>query len=204
VGEGEAPDTEWVTAMATIEPSTRRRFLPSAQAFTVDDLLELPDDGNRYELFNGSLLVSPAPTPVHQSIITAVLAVLLQARPPELVPLTTVNVRATDKDFFIPDVVVVRKEVVKTVGLMFSPSDILLAVEVVSPSTKMRDRMFKAEAYAKAGIPNYWRIEPDEGPTLYVHELKGELYEPPAVFKAGTVADLTKPFPISFDSAVLE
>ncbi|MFI7613689.1 hypothetical protein ACIBP6_20905 [Nonomuraea terrae] len=52
--------------------------------------------------------------------------------------MTTVNVRATA-------VVVVRKEVVKTVGLMFPPGDILLAVEVESPSTKMRDRMFRAE-----------------------------------------------------------
>ncbi len=61
MGEGETPDTEWVTAMATIEPTERTAF--PAAPFTVDDLFNFPDDGNRYELFNGSLVVSPAPTP---------------------------------------------------------------------------------------------------------------------------------------------
>lgn len=70
--EGVTPDTEQVTAMATIEPTTgsavgepapRRTVLPGAPPFTVDDLLKFPDDGNRYELFNGSLVVSPAPPP---------------------------------------------------------------------------------------------------------------------------------------------
>ncbi|PZG20273.1 Uma2 family endonuclease [Nonomuraea aridisoli] len=189
--------------MATIEPSTRRRFLPSAQAFTVDDLLELPDDGNRYELFNGSLLVSPSPTPLHQRIIYRLQRILDDAMPPGLEPLATVNVRVSDKDFYIPDLVVVREDETKTVELMFAPGDILLAAEVVSPSTKMRDEMFKVEAYAKAGIPSYWRINPEEGPALYVHELKGKRYGEPAVFKAGAAADLTAPFPISFDPADL-
>ncbi|MFC7588440.1 hypothetical protein ACFQYP_35580 [Nonomuraea antimicrobica] len=50
--------------MATIEPTdTERTVLPGRPPFTVDDLLNFPDDGNRYELFNGSLLVSPSPTP---------------------------------------------------------------------------------------------------------------------------------------------
>ncbi|TDD31377.1 Uma2 family endonuclease [Nonomuraea terrae] len=189
--------------MATIEPSTGRRFLPSAQAFTVDDLRELPDDGNRYELFNGSLLVSPSPTPLHQRIIYRLQRILDDAMPPGLEPLATVNVRVSDKDFYIPDLVVVREDDVKNVELMFAPGDILLAAEVVSPSTKMRDEMFKVEAYAKAGIPAYWRINPEEGPALYVHELKGKRYREPTVFKAGTAAGLATPFPISFDPANL-
>ncbi len=54
--------------MAT-EPTTARTVLPGVPPFTVDDLLKFPDDGNRYELFNGSLLVSPAPTSLHQRAI---------------------------------------------------------------------------------------------------------------------------------------
>lgn len=189
--------------MATIEPSTRRGFPSSAQAFTVDDLLELPDDGNRYELFNGSLLVSPAPTPMHQLIITNALLMLQHVMPPPLVALTTVNVRVSDKDFYIPDLVVVPEEAARNVELMFSPADILLAAEVVSPSTKMRDELFKVEAYAKAGIPTYWRIDPAEGPTLHVHHLSGKRYDDPAVFKPGEPADLTTPFPITLDPADL-
>ncbi|WP_345400667.1 hypothetical protein [Nonomuraea salmonea] len=53
-----------MTAMATIEPAKHVARTEALSApFTVDDLLEIPDDGFRYELFNGSLLVSPAPHP---------------------------------------------------------------------------------------------------------------------------------------------
>ncbi|WP_188189976.1 Uma2 family endonuclease [Nonomuraea sp. SYSU D8015] len=102
--------------------------------YTVDDLLEFPDDGNRYELFNGSLLVGPAPTPAHQRIIYRLQRILDDAMPSELEPLSTINLLVTDKNFYIPDLVVVTEESTMSVGLMFSPGDILLAVEVGSPS----------------------------------------------------------------------
>ncbi|MFG1612342.1 Uma2 family endonuclease [Nonomuraea wenchangensis] len=187
--------------MATIEPSTERTILPGVPPYTVDDLLKFPDDGNRYELFNGSLLVSPAPTPLHQRIISRIMLSLMQAEPPHLETLTTVNVRITDKDYYIPDIVVVPLEVTDKVGLMFGPSDVLLAVEVGSPSTRMRDEGLKTLAYAQARVPIYWRVEPDEGPALYVYELDGDAYGPPAVHKAGSVAELSRPFPLAFDPA---
>jgi Uma2 family endonuclease len=202
VSEGENLDTEWVTAMA-IEPTTRRTVLPGAPPFTVDDLLKFPDDGNRYELFNGSLVVSPAPTPLHQRAIFRLQRILDDAAPPELEPLSTVNVRPGDKDFYIPDLVVVSVGAADSVALMFAPDDLLLAVEVVSPSTKMHDRATKAAAYAAAGIPLYWRVEPDEGPTLYVYELDGDTYKEPIAHKAGTTITLSAPYTVSFDPAEL-
>jgi Uma2 family endonuclease len=86
---------------------------------------------------------------------------------------------------------------------MFAPDDVLLAVEVVSPSTKARDRATKVQAYAEAGIPAYWRAELDEGPTLHVYELDGEVYRGPSAHKAGTIASLETPFPVAFDPADL-
>ncbi|MEQ4719578.1 Uma2 family endonuclease [Nonomuraea sp. B19D2] len=190
--------------MATIEPTAERKVVLPLPPYTVDDLLKLPDDGNRYELFNGSLLVSPAPTKLHQLAITRLLFILGDAAPSELVALSTVNLRVTDKDFYIPDLVVVPEEAMHTDPLMFSPEEIILAVEVVSPSTKMRDRGLKAAAYAAAGIPGYWRVESEEGPTLYAYELNGDSYDPPTAYKAGEVANLTVPFPVSFDPADLD
>ncbi|MBF8194476.1 Uma2 family endonuclease [Nonomuraea sp. K274] len=198
--DGWFPDTGQVTAMATMEPAGRTAF-PHAP-FTVDDLLKFPDDGNRYELFNGSLVVSPAPTPLHQDTIFLLQTILHQAVPSHLKVYSTVNVRVSDKDFYIPDLVVVPRATAKSVKLMFAPSDLLLAVEVVSPSTKLHDRGMKAAAYA-AGIPAYWRIEPDEGPTLYVYEIDGDTYSGPTAHKAGTRATLSSPFPVSFDPADL-
>ncbi|MEV4110456.1 Uma2 family endonuclease [Nonomuraea sp. NPDC049695] len=190
--------------MATMEPTAGREVVLPPLPYTVDDLLKFPDDGNRYELFNGSLLVSPAPTKLHQLAITQLLLILAEAAPPKVMPLSTVNLRVTDKDYYIPDFVVVTQESMHTDELMFSPEELLLAVEVVSPSTRMRDRVLKATAYAAAGIPVYWRIELGEGPTLYVYELNGDSYDPPTAYKAGTVANLTAPFPVSFDPANLE
>src|SRR5690606_25652366 len=143
VGKGRIPDTGRVTIMATSEPTTTSTVLPGRPPFTVDDLLKFPDDGNRYELFNGSLLVSPAPTPLHQRVIFRLQRVLDDASPPELEPLSTVNLRVSDKDFFIPDLVVVPMASTEQVELMFSPEHLLLAVEIVSPSTKARDRALK-------------------------------------------------------------
>ncbi|MDP4511121.1 Uma2 family endonuclease [Nonomuraea turcica] len=189
--------------MATIEPTPGRGFLPGARPFTVDDLFKFPDDGNRYELFNGSLVVSPAPTPRHQRIIYRLQRILDDAAPAELEPLSTVNVRPSDKDFYIPDLVVVPKAVSDSVRLMFAPRDLLLVVEVVSPTTGVHDRTAKVAAYAAAGIPFYWRVEPDEGPSLYVYELQGDSYRGPVAYKPGALAILSWPYPVSFDPADL-
>lgn len=202
MGEGETPDTEWVTAMATFEPIAGRATFPVVP-FTVDDLLEFPDDGYRYELFNGSLVVGPAPTPRHQRVISRLLFILNEAAPPALECLTTVNVRSSNENFYIPDIVVVPQQVTETVDLMYAPSDLLLAAEVVSPSSRVIDRALKVAAYAEAGIPLYWRVEPMEGPTIYVYELDGPSYSGPVVHKAGTTATLSSPFPVSFDPAEL-
>ena len=187
--------------MATIEPAGPRVFPLGNAPYTVDDLLKFPDDGNRYELFNGSLLVSPAPTIHHQVAITNAMRILLGAVPDDMMILTYVNFRVSDKDYYIPDFVVVPRSAAVRGGLMFSPRDMLLAGEVVSPSTRKQDKGLKPLAYAEAGVPVYWRLELDEGPTLYVYELNGDSYDPPTACKAGTVAELTKPFPVSFDPA---
>ncbi|MET8991481.1 Uma2 family endonuclease [Nonomuraea wenchangensis] len=182
--------------MEPIEPGC-----PRDSSCTVQDLLTFPDDGKRYELCDGNLLVSPASTPHHQRFISNALFASAQAQPPHLTTLPTVNLRISDRDFYIPDIVVVPRELVDTVGLMFGPDDLLLAVEVGSPSTKMRDEEVKTLGYAQARVPVYWRVEPDEGPALYVYELDGDAYGPPAVHKAGSVAELSRPFPLAVDPA---
>ncbi|MEO3871356.1 Uma2 family endonuclease [Nonomuraea sp. B12E4] len=187
--------------MATIEPTARRAAFPIAP-YTVDDLLKFPDNGNRYELFNGSLAVSPAPIPLHQRVINRLVRVLEDAAPPGLEALSYVNVSPSAKDLYIPDVVVVSESASESVGLMFAPSDLLLVVEVISPSTGMYDKTIKAAVYAAAGIPLYWCVEPD-GPILYVYELEGDSYKEPVAHKAGTTVTLSSPYRVSFDPADL-
>ncbi|MFB4264557.1 Uma2 family endonuclease [Nonomuraea sp. GTA35] len=182
---------------------TRRTVLPGAPPFTVDDLLTFPDDGNRYELFNGRLVVSPALSLLHQDVIFRLQMIMHQVVPPGLKVYNTVNLRASEKDLYIPDLVVVRKATVRPKLLMLAPSDLVLAVEVTSPSTGSIDRGAKTDAYARAGIPAYWRIEPFEGPTVYEFELSGDSYRGPIAHKPGTVLTVSTPYPVSFDPADL-
>ncbi|MEU9830216.1 Uma2 family endonuclease [Streptosporangium sp. NPDC048047] len=193
--------------MATTEPTTghapERTVLRGRPPFSVDDLLTFPDDGNRYELFDGSLLVSPPPVPLHQFASLRLMRIIEDAAPPDLEPLPGVGLGAGPRDFFIPDLVVVPTEAVEETELMFAPDDILLAVELVSPTSRKRDRHMKRSAYAAAGIPLYWRVELGDGPSLHVHELAGDEYKPAVRYEAGETATPAAPFEVSFDPAAL-
>lgn len=170
--------------------------------FTVDDLMRLPDDGRRYELIDGSLLVSPAPIPIHQLIVKRLLVVLDQVVPSEYEALDTLNVKVDEENFFIPDLVVVRTESVYADKLMLDPAEVLLAAEIVSPSTRSRDRILKLAKYAEAGISYYWRVEPKEGPALYTYELgEDRSYRLCHAVQAGEKIELTRPFPVTLDPA---
>lgn len=180
-----------------------RTVLPGRPPFTVADLLRFPDDGNRYELFEGSLLVSPPPTPVHQLVVMRLVRFLEDAGGPDLAPVPRINLRVGKADFLVPDVAVVPSGLAAGTEAAFAPRDVVLAVEVVSPHTRRRDRVMKPSAYADARIPFYWRVEPAEGPAVYVHELDGESYRLVRRCEAGQVATVTAPFRMSFDPAEL-
>ncbi|MET8870054.1 Uma2 family endonuclease [Nonomuraea sp. NPDC004580] len=165
----------------------------------MDDLLELPDDGCRYELFAGSLLVGPVLTPIHQATVFALQRTLHAAKPADLTVLSAVGVRASESDLYIPDLVVVPKAAARSAEPMVRPEDVLLAVEVAGPGTAAVDRHLKSAAYAEAGVPAYWRLES----ALHVYRIDGDLYGEPAVFRAGAQARLSEPFAVSFDPGEL-
>ncbi|GAA2278660.1 Uma2 family endonuclease [Nonomuraea roseoviolacea subsp. roseoviolacea] len=176
---------------------------PHHPPYIVADLLGLPGDDIRYELVNGSLLISAGPTPLHQRVSSRICRILEDVAPEGVEPLQTVNLRVGFRELYVPDVAVVPAAATESATSMVSPRDVTLAVEVVGPTSRAQDRFLKPEVYAAAGIPVYWRVEMDEGPTLYVYELDGETYGPPTAHKAGVVADLHAPFPVSFDPADL-
>ncbi|MFF4191927.1 Uma2 family endonuclease [Nonomuraea sp. NPDC001831] len=194
--KGVTPDTEWVTA-TPIEPPTRCTVLPGPD----DDLLTFPNGGNRYERVYGSLVVSPPSTPDHQRVISRLLVILDDAAPPGLEPLPGAGVRTDEECLHIPDLVVVPEKACGSGPL--AAGDVLLAVEVAGPHTRLFDGTNKVLSYAAAGIPVYWRVEPDEGPTLYVYELDDDSYKGPVAYEAGTTVSLSAPYPVSFDPAVL-
>jgi Uma2 family endonuclease len=136
--------------------------------FTVDDLERMPDDGRRYELLDGVLLVSPAPGTRHQKVVVRLAALLDSACPDDLHVLAApFAVRPKPDTELQPDVLVARDEDLTEKLLPVAP---VLAAEVLSPSTALIDINTKKAAYQRMGVRSYWIIDPLE-PRLTVFEL---------------------------------
>jgi Uma2 family endonuclease len=129
-------------------------------AYTVEDVLKLPDDAPRVELSDGVMIVVRSPTGRHQNIGNLLWLWLGQHAPDKFVAVTAVGVLVSHKDTFEPDVLLLRLPVDDT-NHYFDARQVVIAVEVVSPGTKRRDRLDKPAEYAAAGIPHFWRIEQD-------------------------------------------
>ena len=135
----------------------------ATRQWTVDEVLALPDDGNRYELIDGELLVTPSPALVHQYIVGRLHAALLAWLEPigagEAL-LSPADLRLTPETIVQPDVFVVP------IGAE-PPRNwpdvkrLLLAIEVLSPSTSRADRVRKREFYLRVSVPEYWIVDPD-------------------------------------------
>ncbi|MGF1645759.1 MAG: Uma2 family endonuclease [Kineosporiaceae bacterium] len=165
---------------------------------TVAEYLALPDpdDGQRYELVDGVVLVTPSPTFDHQWDSAQLHVQLFLASPPELRVLAApFDVRLADDTLVRPDLVVLRRRDVVDGRLTGIP---LLAVEFLSPSTRGQDLLLKRARYARAGIPSYWVVDPDTGEAViseldqqgrYVDVARGRLRD----------ADLSldRPFPVT-------
>ena len=130
------------------------------EPWTLADLESLPDDGNRYEIVDGSLLMSPAPPTDHQSVASKLIALLDAATPSGLRVTHGVGLLVEgegETQYLIPDVLVVDHAVKGMQAYM--PAQVHLVVEVVSPSSVTRDKVTKRNVYARLGIPNYWIVE---------------------------------------------
>jgi Uma2 family endonuclease len=164
------------------------------EPFTLSDLDRMPDDGHRYELLDGTLIVSPAPGPPHQRV-AAVLVVLLElACPEELVVFPNVGVRIGPRSALEPDVVVARPSDVSGARLARAP---LLVAEILSPDSALRDLNLKKAAYERFGVPSYWVIDSDlEQPSLRAFDLVRGEYRETGQAAGDTPFRADRPFPV--------
>jgi Uma2 family endonuclease len=154
---------------------TTMTLLPRSRPLTYADLEAVPDDGHRYEIVDGTLVVTPAPMWPHQRAVTRLAAALLAACPDNLDVLAApLDVRLGDDTVLQPDVVVARVSDFVEGRLRGVP---VLAVEVHSASTRLVDLPLKRAALERAGCPSYWLVDPDE-PSLTVLELRSVLGGP--------------------------
>jgi Uma2 family endonuclease len=170
-----------------------------AADFRADDLDQLPDDGNRYELIDGLLLVSPEQAERHQRVVVSVLTVLSSRRPAGLRPyVAPLDVRLSDRVQVQPDLVVVTDGPVRE-KLDRVP---VLCVEVLSPSTRRHDLVLKRRAFEAAGIPSYWIIDPIV-PSLTVLELRQGLFVETAMVVGDQPWTATHPFEVTIVPSAL-
>jgi len=171
--------------------------LTPAGGWTVDDLEALPEDGVRRELLDGVLLVSPSPTDIHQIIAGRLMVALEETCPAEFQVTQGVEIRINAVRSFIPDVLVATDEAARRRFRSYAPHEVVLAIEIVSPSSLSMDRFTKPALYAAAGIPHFWRIETTDGIVVHTHTIDPEngVYRRTGTFE--TLIEVAEPWEIS-------
>jgi Uma2 family endonuclease len=131
--------------------------------YTADMVRALPDDGNRYETVHGELLVTPSPRPLHQVVLERIRGALwkyLEMHPAGLLLSAPADISWGPDILVQPDLFVVDREEARTLDWTRMQT-LLLAVEVLSPSTARYDRFTKRRLYQEVGVAQYWIVDSD-------------------------------------------
>jgi len=161
--------------------------------WTVDDLDNVPDNDLQYELLDGMLLVSPAPTKQHQRAVGRLFILLTAACPPQSeVYVAPLDWRPDHLTSLQPDVLVLGT---RDVAVAVSES-LILAVEVLSPSTRRKDLFLKRSKYQDAGVTSYWIIDPAV-PSITALDLVDGRYVTVGEGSGDEAVALEKPFPVT-------
>jgi Uma2 family endonuclease len=163
---------------------------------TYEDYAALPDDGRRYELYEGELSVTPAPGVSHQEVLGN-LYVILRGH---------VNAGVLGKVLIAPADCILEHITVVQPDLMFIATERLsivseraiegaptLAIEIISPSSLVIDRRRKPQLYARYAVPFYWIVDPPAR-TIEAYRLDRAGYQPAGVLSGTDPASLP-PFP---------
>ena len=179
--------------------------VPPVRPLTVAEYAALPEDGEiRYELQEGILVMAPSPITDHQRCLRRLLRELEDQVPDGLEPIPDVDidlqlVRPAQPGFVRrPDLVVVTCAAIERTrrerGLLRA-SDVVLALEIISPSSRRMDTVVKHGEYADAGIPHYWVVDLDGDVSLTACHLAGDFGYASAAPSTG-IFTAVNPFPV--------
>lgn len=128
------------------------------------DLERMPEDGNRYELYDGELYVVPSPLPIHQIVAQRLFLALhdVTKQAGGAVFIASFDIVLSEYNVVQPDVLYFDQESARRINprehVRFTPT---IAIEVLSPSTARNDRGRKRNLLARYGVPEYWIVDPD-------------------------------------------
>ncbi|WP_236049521.1 Uma2 family endonuclease [Paractinoplanes ovalisporus] len=172
-------------------------MFPQARPLTGDEFLALDGTGERIELFDGNLHLSPNPGVRHQHATGQVAGALDdKAERTGLIVLTRVSVRLRDDRIPTADLVITSDTFLD--GPVLEARTVCLVGEILSPASRAVDTILKKHYYAEAGIPWYLVADPD-GPTLHCFELAGKAYKEHLTAKPGEVLELVEPVAVELD-----
>jgi Uma2 family endonuclease len=137
--------------------------MPTPIYYTADMVRALPDDGNRYEVVHGELLVSPSPRLWHQKLtfrIGYALEAYLLREPVGQAFAAPADISWGAGDLVQPDLFVIATEEARSLE-WGKVRTLLLAIEVLSPATARFDRFTKRRRYQEARVPLYWIVDGD-------------------------------------------
>ncbi len=136
----------------------------STRKLTYRDFVRFPDDGRRHELIDGKHYVTPSPAIRHERLYMRLTKALMDYV--EVHPIGELFGSRTDCvmslfDVVVPDLLLITNDqagIITKRNVRGAPA---LVVEILSPSTRRRDRRLKRDLYARAGAREYWMIDPD-------------------------------------------
>ena len=160
------------------------------------------DDRNRYELLEGEIVVTSAPATRHQLTVTELIVLLYHACPDHLrVSQAPFDVVLDEHNVLQPDVLVMDPSLADDRALNGPP---LLAIEILSPSTRRRDLVVKKRVYERTGVGSYWIVDvADDTVTLTAFELREGGYVEVAAISGEEEWAATLPFPVTVSATRL-
>ena len=135
----------------------------AGRKLTYDDFVQFPDDGLRHELIDGEHYVTPAPRIIHERVVGRLFAALynhLELNQAGEAFGSRVDVVLSPYDVVEPDVLVVladQQKILTEENVRGAPA---IVVEVLSAGTSRRDRDIKRVLYDRAGVREYWMVDP--------------------------------------------
>ena len=153
------------------------------------------DDRLRWELLDGELVVTPSPRTIHQSIAFRLGAIIDQVAPAgtELF-MAPLDVRLDERNVLQPDVMLVTESSIEEEFISGTP---VLAVEILSPSTRRQDLVTKRDILQRAGCPHYWVIDPADA-SVRIWELVSGAYRLVVHAHGDEQVTVTEPVELTF------
>jgi len=151
----------------------------SETKLTYEDYVLLPEDGKIHEIIGGEHCMTPAPDTYHQTISRRLQFQLyeqIEERGLGFVFNAPTDLQLSEIDIVQPDLLVIlarRKSIIAPKKIIGPPD---LIIEIQSESTQSKDRKLKLDLYQKAGVPEYWLVDP-ESQAIEAFRLKGDRYE---------------------------